>query len=114
MVAGNGELNFPKRTWQRPPDVSPNSGIGDQLALMRRFASCEIDGAEFARSWYAARGRSLEAKERVRPPFEFLLDRVFFALEDYPIDPLDREDGDITEDQLRAAVCDALVHLDKL
>lgn len=92
------------RTWVRPAEVEPGSGVAEQLRLMQLLASGMVSAPEFARAWYAARYRSIDRDERVREPFGRLLDRVFFCLEDYPMDSSNREEGDLTDEELIAEV----------
>ncbi|URM90809.1 colicin immunity domain-containing protein [Streptomyces sp. MRC013] len=67
----------------------------------------------FARGWLAARRRALGRRERLKEPLGRLLDRVFYALEDYSIDPALREEGDVSDDELIAIVRDTLQEMKK-
>ncbi|WP_253813958.1 colicin immunity domain-containing protein [Nocardia amikacinitolerans] len=102
------------RSWARPSEVTPGSGIADQLAVMQAFAAGDVTGPVFARTWLEARRKSLSSGERVREPFDRLLNRIFFDIEDYPIDPTLREDGDTTDEYLVADVREVLSELHKL
>ncbi|MEV6069441.1 hypothetical protein AB0L82_23090 [Nocardia sp. NPDC052001] len=102
------------RTWAKPADVPPGSGVAEQLSLMKSLACRQITCPTFARSWYDARRRSLDNGERVREPFERLLTRVFYDLADYPIDHSLRESGDITDEGLIDNVRDVLKELARL
>ncbi|HET6711539.1 hypothetical protein [Amycolatopsis sp.] len=90
--------------WRSPAEVASGSGVAGQLAVMAAFAHGDLSGAEFARRWYAARRRAGERGERVRDRLAWLLGEVFFLLEDYPIDPGQREPGDLTDEELLAGV----------
>ncbi|MFF2556220.1 hypothetical protein ACFVUS_34780 [Nocardia sp. NPDC058058] len=102
------------RTWAKPADVPPGSGVAEQLNLMKSLACRQITCPAFARSWYDARRRSLDNGERLRQPFERLLTRVFYDLEDYPIDPSLRDSGDITDEALIDNVRGVLKELARL
>ncbi|MFE3544421.1 colicin immunity domain-containing protein [Nocardia sp. NPDC059177] len=100
-VDGGGGSVYARRTWARREDVPRDSGVGEQISLMDQFAAAEIDGAVFARGWLAGRRRQLRSGERVRAPIEFLLNQVFYELDEYAIDRTDLDEGDVTEEQLR-------------
>lgn len=99
------------RSWARPTEVEPGSGIAQQLTLMEELVREDITGPDFARAWYSARNSSLRAGERIREPFYRILNEVFYALEDYAIDPTLYEEGDTTDEELVACVRDALAKL---
>ncbi len=75
---------------------------------MTAFVGDEISAPHFAQSWLAARGRALQQHERLRERFSRILNEVFYALEDYSIDPKFREEGDLTDAQLKEVVRNAL------
>ncbi|MGW4631252.1 hypothetical protein [Nocardia sp. NPDC004415] len=104
MGVVDGHREYPKRTWQRPRDVPAGSATARQISLMYEFVSSQVGGAEFEWEWLAGRRRAMNAGERVRAPFGYLMDRVFFGLEDCAIDPELAEDGDLTEEELRELV----------
>jgi Bacterial self-protective colicin-like immunity len=81
---------------------------------MQSLVSGDISAPVFAQSWLAARRRALNDGERVREKFDQALDEVFYALEDYAIDPDLRDPGDLSDDQLVAIVQDALNSLSRL
>ncbi|SRR6266496_1325894 len=62
----------------------------------------------FAKDWLAARRRALGASERVRGELERALDQVFYALDDYVIDPGLRDSGDMSDEELTSRVRAAL------
>ncbi|MGI5336572.1 colicin immunity domain-containing protein [Streptomyces sp. CA-181903] len=100
--------------WAKPANATEDSATATQLALMESFSAGGIDAACFARSWLAARRDSLERSERLRDQFSRILDRVFYALDDYAIDPAFQEEGDMTDEQLKAVVREALTELQSL
>ncbi|KUN48174.1 hypothetical protein AQJ27_09055 [Streptomyces olivochromogenes] len=100
------------RTWKTPRDVPPTSQYGHQLELMRQLVTGAIDGPLFARQWLEARRRSMDAGERVGNALITALDEVFYALEDYSIDPSLRDEDDLTDEELRERVADALARLE--
>ncbi|WP_344634013.1 hypothetical protein [Streptomyces glaucosporus] len=90
--------------WAHAWDVPPGTGVAQQVDLMRSFVVGNCTGEDFARGWLRARLLSLANDERIRDPLAAALDRVFFLLEDYSIDPDLREPEDLPEDDLRQAV----------
>jgi hypothetical protein len=88
------------RAWARPDEVAPESHVARQLALIDALISGSLPGPDFARSWLAERRQSMDAGERLRELFERAFDQVFYAIEDYVIDPALREPGDMTDDDL--------------
>jgi len=100
-----------RHSWSRPADVVPGSAVAEQLDLMRSFADGRTPPADFARRWLAARRRSLNEGERTRPPLTEILDRMFYALDDYAIDPSLHEPGDLTDEQLADVARRALEEL---
>ncbi len=94
--------------WAKPSDVAEGSATSEQLSLMTAFVGDEISAPHFAQSWLAARGRALQQHERLRERFSRILNEVFYALEDYSIDPKFREEGDLTDAQLKEVVRNAL------
>jgi hypothetical protein len=100
-----------RHSWSRPSDVEPGSAIAEQLDLMRSFANGQIPPADFARGWLAARRRSLDEGERTTSPLTEILDRMFYALDDYAIDPSLHEPGDLTDEQLADVARRALEEL---
>jgi hypothetical protein len=98
-------------SWSKPADVAPGSAVAEQLELMRSFADGQTPPADFARRWLAARRRSLNDGERTRPPLAEILDRMFYALDDYAIDPSLHEPGDLTDEQLADVARRALEEL---
>lgn len=104
-----------EKVWGSLRDIPANSGIGLQIQHMRDVVSGTENGAEFARGWLAGRRLALSSDERVRPPFERILDDLFFILEDsYSIDPEFRDDSDLTESELVAHVAECLNRLESL
>ncbi|MFG2293307.1 colicin immunity domain-containing protein [Streptomyces sp. NPDC048603] len=71
---------------------------------MRQFAEGRIPPDVFAVGWLGARRAAMESGERVAERIGRPLDQVFYALDDYPIDPRFREEGDTTDEQLMACV----------
>ncbi|MFG2479377.1 colicin immunity domain-containing protein [Streptomyces fagopyri] len=97
---------------ENPRDVPATSQYGHQLSLMRQLVSGAIDGSPFARQWLEARRRSMDTGERVGNALTTALDEVFYALEDYSIDPSLRDEDDLTDEELRERVADALARLE--
>jgi len=81
---------------------------------MLTFASGDEAGPEFARGWLAGRRAALGAGERVRAPFQRILDDVFYVLEDYVIDPELRDDDDMSDDDLLTHVRAAVERMERL
>ncbi|MET8410507.1 colicin immunity domain-containing protein [Streptomyces sp. NPDC005195] len=100
------------RTWKTAREVPATSQYGHQLSLMRQFVTGAIDGSLFARQWLEARRRSMDTGERVENALTTALDEVFYALEDYSIDPSLRDEDDLTDEELRERVADALARLE--
>lgn len=88
------------RAWARPDDVDPASHVAEQLRLIDALINGSMPGPDFARAWLAARRESLNAGERLREPFDRALNQVFYAIEDYVIDPELREPEDMTDADL--------------
>ncbi|NUP39984.1 MAG: hypothetical protein HOY76_23980 [Streptomyces sp.] len=100
--------------WASKRDVAAGSATAEQVSLMESLVNNRVSGEEFARSWLSARRRALELHERLREPFSRILDQVFYALDDYVIDPGLRDEDDMTNEQLRAIVRQHLAELDAL
>lgn len=100
--------------WVSARDVSAGSATAEQLSLMESVAADRISAEEFARSWLAARRRALHLRERLREPFSRVLDQVFYALDDYAVDPGLRDADDMTNEELRAIVRAHLAELHSL
>ncbi|MET8183702.1 colicin immunity domain-containing protein [Streptomyces sp. NPDC005336] len=81
---------------------------------MESLVASWISAEEFAQSWLSARRRALELRERLWEPFSRILDQVFYALDDYVIDPGLRDADDMTNEQLHAIVREHLTELDGL
>ncbi|MEV7198274.1 colicin immunity domain-containing protein [Streptomyces sp. NPDC093510] len=113
-LAVAGEARPIQMAWATKNDVADGSAIAEQLALMESFVADAISGEEFAVAWLDARRRSLRLQERLREPFSRVLDQVFYALDDYVIDPDLRDADDMTNEQLRAQVRQHLSDLDSL
>lgn len=75
-----------------------------QLGLLEAFVSGRCEAPEFAAGWWAERRAAQTAGERVGRELAALLDRVFMILEDYTPDPDLREQGDLTDAELREIV----------
>ncbi|WP_370419475.1 colicin immunity domain-containing protein [Streptomyces sp. QH1-20] len=103
-----------QRAWAKRSDVVEGSATSEQLSLMDAFAEEGISGSDFADSWLTARHRAQEQQERLRENFSGVMKEVFYALEDYSIDPRFREDGDLTDTQLREVVRNALSEVESL
>ncbi|MET8754394.1 colicin immunity domain-containing protein [Streptomyces sp. NPDC004667] len=71
----------------------------------------EISPGHFAESWLNCRRKSLADGERIGESLSRRLDQVFYALDDYPIDPAFREAGDVTDAELLSVVVNALDQL---
>lgn len=56
--------------------------------------------ARFAKQWLDARRLALNENERLAEHLYRALNQVFYALDEYPIDPAFREDGDTTDAEL--------------
>ncbi|QSY51423.1 colicin immunity domain-containing protein [Streptomyces griseocarneus] len=105
----------PRQTaWARRSETPEGSATSDQLSLMADFTEDEISAPHFAKFWLAARRRSLQGHERLREQFSRILDEVFYALDNYSIDPRFHEEGDLTDGQLKEVVRHALAELDLL
>ncbi|KQR10452.1 hypothetical protein [Cellulomonas sp. Leaf334] len=75
-----------------------NTGVGRQIAALRSFVAGSITGAELESVWFAGRRLAMAQGERVRQPFERMLDDVFFILEDeYCGDPALRGPEDLSD-----------------
>ncbi|MFJ4329190.1 hypothetical protein ACIP3A_39610 [Streptomyces tricolor] len=90
--------------WSRPAEVEPHSAAARQLDLLDAFTRGAYGAADFARDWWEARRTSQASGERLRGPLGDLFDRVFMILEDYSVHPELAEPGDLSDDELRAAV----------
>ncbi|MEU8462772.1 colicin immunity domain-containing protein [Streptomyces sp. NPDC029003] len=88
------------RMWKTVGEIPPDSAIGHQLTAMRELSRGDIQPQEFATSWLASRRRSLREGERIGEQLSRRLDQIFYALDDYPIDPSLREPGDVTDAEL--------------
>ncbi|MFD7339592.1 colicin immunity domain-containing protein [Streptomyces violascens] len=75
---------------------------------MRSFSMEEITAEGFARGWLEARRRSMDGEERIGGDLSSALEEVFYAVEDFSIDPSLRDETDLTGEQLRAVVTEAL------
>jgi Bacterial self-protective colicin-like immunity len=102
------------RSWAKPADVEPGTGVAEQLSLMGSVARGEIAGPDFARAWLAARRRALAGGERVREKFDHVLNQVFYMIEDYTIDPDLRDESDMSDGELVDRVRAALTELQTL
>jgi len=100
--------------WASKDEVAAGSATAEQVSLMESLAAGRISAEEFAQSWLSARRRALEPRERLREPFSRILDQVFYALDDYVIDPGLRDADDMTDEQLHAIVREHLAELDAL
>ncbi|WP_405941842.1 hypothetical protein [Streptomyces sp. NBC_00207] len=92
------------RQWRTAGEVPEGSGTGRQLGLLRRLSRAEIEPERFAKQWFDARREALREGERIGEHLGRALDQVFYALDDYPIDPAFREDGDTTDAELLGIV----------
>jgi hypothetical protein len=102
-------------TWKGPSEVPPDSATAEQLRLMASFVSGRLAAEEFAVRWLSARRLALNHGERLCEAFDHLLNQVFYALDEYVIDPALREPGDMTNEQLASCVqgiLEQLVDLD--
>lgn len=75
---------------------------------MRSLIAGDITAPDFARSWLAARRRALLDGERIRESFDQALNEIFYALEEYAIDPDLRDADDLSDEELIAIVRDTL------
>jgi hypothetical protein len=100
--------------WRSASEVQAGAATAEQLSLMESLRSGAISATDFAQAWLSARRLALTQHERLREPLERLLDRVFYALEDYSIDPEMREEGDISDEDLRAIVISTLREVEQL
>ncbi|MFG2233762.1 hypothetical protein ACGFNX_27880 [Streptomyces sp. NPDC048723] len=101
-----------RRQWRTAGEVPEGSGTGRQLDLMRRLSRAEIEPARFAQQWLDARRKALNEDERIEEHLERALNQVFYALDEYPIDPASREDGDTTDAELLGIVDRTLAWID--
>ncbi|NBE54764.1 colicin immunity domain-containing protein [Streptomyces boluensis] len=90
--------------WASTSQVAPESATANQLSLMEAFTADGISAEDFARSWLAARREAMHRHERLRDPLSAILDQVFYALDEYVIDPGLRDADDMTDEQLRQIV----------
>ncbi|MDH6545182.1 colicin immunity domain-containing protein [Streptomyces sp. SPB4] len=97
--------------WKKVGEIPPDSAIGRQLSLMGDLSRGKISPGYFAESWLNFRRKSLADGERIGESLSRRLDQVFYALDDYPIDPAFREAGDVTDAELLAVVVNALDQL---
>lgn len=102
------------KSWKVPSDIPADSHTGRQLTLMRDLLDDAVDGPTYARGWLAERRSAMDAGERVSDTIATALDSVFYALEDYTIDPSLRDEDDLTDEELRQHVADALQQLGDL
>lgn len=100
-----------QRVWRTAGDVPADSHVGHQLGLMRTFSTRKVSAEDFARGWLDERRRSLDVHERIGDGLARAMENVFYALEDFAIDPSLRDEDDLTPEQLRAAVDDVLAEL---
>ncbi|MFI9719716.1 colicin immunity domain-containing protein [Streptomyces sp. NPDC052396] len=103
-----------QQAWASGSEVTAGSATAEQLSLMESFAHGTMNGPDFATSWLAARRRALATKERLRTSLESILNDVFYALDNYAPDPALRQADDLTDDQLKSVVHNALAMLDTL
>ncbi|MFF7080366.1 hypothetical protein [Streptomyces lavendulae] len=96
------------RTWKTAEEVPHDSATGRQLSLMGDLSRGSVSPPEFAKAWLNCRRRALNDGERVAEALSRRLDQVFYALDDYPIDPAFREAGDVTDAELLSVVVTAL------
>lgn len=108
MSAVSEELPPRRIASSTPAQVDPDSAVAEQLTLMNSLAEGEISGAAFATGWLAARNRAMAEGERTRGALDRVLTDVFYALEDYVIDPALREPGDLPDHELTSRVRAAL------
>ncbi|WP_404959574.1 colicin immunity domain-containing protein [Streptomyces sp. 147326] len=101
-----------RRQWRTAGEVPAGTGTGRRLDLMRRLLRAEIQPGRFAKQWLDARRKALGEGERVGDHLCRALNQVFYALDDYPIDPAFREDGDTTDAELLEIVNQALARID--
>ncbi|RAG87451.1 hypothetical protein DN069_01030 [Streptacidiphilus pinicola] len=87
-----------------PGPPPPPPGVAEQLRLMRELDAGWISVPAFGHAWWRAR----DAGEHVREPLQGVLDAVFWALEEYPLDPALREPGDSKDEDVIATVRAAL------
>lgn len=114
LLAVAGETQPVQRAWASTGDVAGGSATAKQVALMESFAADAISGEDFAEAWLDARRQSLRQGERLREPFSRILDQVFYALDDYVIDPDLRDADDLTNEQLRRQIRGRLTELASL
>lgn len=107
---------FPGRkiTRRTRVDLDPAVGAGRQVRLMVEFAAGEIEGAAFSAEWMSARRESLDSGERLGDQMSVALDGVFYALEQYAYDPAFAEPGDISTEELRDAIGETILVIDRL
>ncbi|MFF2364401.1 colicin immunity domain-containing protein [Streptomyces sp. NPDC058122] len=115
VLAGVANAFQPREAaWASKRDVAAGSATAEQVSLMESLGAGRISAEEFARSWLAARRRALDLRERLREPFSRILDQVFYALDDYVIDPGLRDADDMTDEELQTIVCGHLSELESL
>jgi len=102
------------RAWARPDEVDPASHVAQQLALINALINGSLSSPDFARAWLAERRESLNDGERLREPFDRALNEVFYAIEDYVIDPELRDPDDMTDDDLITRVYAAYALIQQL
>ncbi|MFJ8195413.1 colicin immunity domain-containing protein [Streptomyces sp. NPDC096152] len=75
---------------------------------MRELSDGAVGGATFARRWLAGRRHAMGAGERPSDAITAALDEVFYGLEDYALDPTLQDEEDLTDEELRRHVTDAV------
>ncbi|MFE3765168.1 hypothetical protein ACFXPI_25800 [Streptomyces sp. NPDC059104] len=96
------------RTWKTADKVPHHSATGRQLSLMGDLSRGAVSPPAFAKAWLDCRRRALNEGDQVAEALSRRLDQVFYALDDYPIDPAFRETGDVTDAELLSVVVNAL------
>ena len=96
------------KAWSGPSQVPPNSGLGDQLALMRQAAAGSIGAETFVPAWLEARDREISAGEHATGSLAAALRQVLYAVDDYVPDALLRGPEDLDDAGVVDAVRSAL------
>ncbi|HEX4816259.1 MAG TPA: hypothetical protein VFV66_26250 [Nonomuraea sp.] len=92
------------RSWRSPREVHPESNTAQQLDLMESLVHGRMATRQFVIEWLSARRRALEDGERLQARFDDLMNGVFYAIDDYALDPELCDEGDISDEELRDCV----------
>ncbi|MFF4198732.1 hypothetical protein [Nonomuraea sp. NPDC001831] len=92
------------RSWGSPDEVQAASYTARQLHLMKLLGEGQIEVSEFISEWLAARRQILCRGERLHGRFNELMNSVFYAIDDFVLDPTLRDVGDMSEREFQNRV----------